>query len=94
MRKFLKSKSELEVAASTVGSSNSSKYPDYFRLDINLSRKTALFGLDGDLKFQIVNLTNHFNVLLYNWNHEASPSTVQAFSMFPIILTMGWEFNL
>ena len=76
------------------GARNSSKYPNYFRLDINFSRKTKLFGLEGDLKFQIINLTNHYNVLLYNWNHNASPSTVQAFSMFPFICTIGWEFNL
>ena len=76
------------------GARNSAQYPNYFRLDFSLSRKTKLFGLDGDLKFQIINLTNNFNVLLYNWNHQASPSEVQAFSMFPFIFTMGWEFNL
>ena len=76
------------------GARNSSQYPSYFRLDISLSRKSKLFGLEGDLKFQIINLTNHYNVLLYNWNHNASPSEVQSYSMFPIILTMGWEFKL
>ncbi len=76
------------------GARNSSKYPNYFRLDLSLSRKSTLFGLDGDLKFQIINFTNHYNVLLYNWNHNASPSEVQAYSMFPIIFTMGWEFKL
>jgi len=76
------------------GARNSSEYPDYFRLDLSLSRKSKLFGLDGDLKFQIINFTNHYNVLLYIWNHNASPSEVQAYSMFPIIFTMGWEFNL
>tara|TARA_X000001036_G_scaffold440107_1_gene494498 strand:- start:7057 stop:9459 length:2403 start_codon:yes stop_codon:yes gene_type:complete len=77
------------------GARNSGTYPSYFRLDLSMTRKTDLFFLwEGDLKFQIINLTNHYNVLLYNWNHQASPSQVQAFSMFPFIFTMGWEFNL
>ena len=77
------------------GVRNGGVYPSYFRLDVSMSRKTNLLGLwEGDLKFQIINLTNHYNVLLYNWNHQASPSKVQAFSMFPFIFTFGWEFNL
>ena len=77
------------------GPRNSGTYPSYFRLDLSMTRKTDLFFLwEGDLKFQFINLTNHYNVLLYNWNHQASPSQVQAFSMFPFIFTIGWEFNL
>jgi len=77
------------------GARNSGTYPSYFRLDVSMTRKTNLFFLwEGNMKFQIINLTNHYNVLLYNWNHQASPSQVQAFSMFPFILTVGWEFNL
>ena len=77
------------------GPRNSGTYPSYFRLDLSMTRKTNLFFLwEGDLKFQFINLTNHYNVLLYNWNHQASPSQVQAFSMFPFIFTIGWEFNL
>ena len=83
-----------EYFGNIYGARNSSNYPSYFRIDMNLTRKTKLFGLNGDLKFQIINLTNHYNVLLYNWNHNTSPSKVQAFSMFPFIFTMGWEFNL
>ena len=70
-------------------------YPDYFRIDVNMSRKTNFFGLwKGDLKLQIINLTNHYNVLLYNWNHQSSPSQVEAYSMFPFIFTFGLQFNL
>ena len=54
----------------------------------------SLFGIDSELKCQIVNLTDYYNVLLYNWDHEASPSKVQAYSMFPRIITFGWEFNI
>lgn len=75
------------------GSKNSGRYPAYFRLDASLTKDTNFLGLDGKWKFQIINLTNYFNVLLYNWNHNASPSEVQAYSMFPAIFTMGWEFK-
>ena len=76
------------------GARNSGRYPDYFRIDISFARESILWGLKGKWKFQIINLTNHYNVLLYNWNHQASPSQVAAYSMFPIILTFGWEFSL
>ena len=77
-----------------LGAKNSSRYPNYFRVDVSMTRKMKLFGIDSELKFQIVNLTDYYNVLLYNWNHESSPSKVQAYSMFPRIITFGWEFKL
>ncbi len=76
------------------GAKNSSRYPNYFRIDVSIARKMKLFKIDSELKFQVVNLTDNYNVLLYNWNHESSPSKVQAFSMFPRIITVGWEFKL
>ena len=76
------------------GAKNSSKYPNYFRVDVSIARKMKLFGIDSELKFQIINLTDYYNVLLYNWNHESSPSKVEAYSMFPRIITFGWEFKI
>ena len=76
------------------GIRNGSRYPNYFRTDISLSKKSNLFGLDSEWKFQIINLTNNYNVLLYLWDHTASPSKVQAYSMFPRIFTFGWEFEI
>ena len=76
------------------GGRNSGRYPDYFRIDLSYARKSHFWGLTGKWKIQIINLTNHYNVLLYNWNHNASPSKVSAFSMFPALLTIGWEFNI
>ena len=76
------------------GAKNSSKYPNYFRVDVSIARKMKLFGIDSELKVQIINLTDYYNVLLYNWNHESSPSKVEAYSMFPRIITFGWEFKI
>ena len=75
------------------GIRNGEHYDTYFRLDLSLSRKTNLFGMDGDLKFQFINLSNHFNELLYIWDHKNSPSKVRAYGMFPIIFTFGWDFK-
>ena len=76
------------------GVRNGARYPNYFRTDISLGRKSKLFNLDSEFKFQIINVTNNYNVLLYIWDHTASPSKVEAYSMFPIILTFGWEFKI
>ena len=78
------------------GARNSSRYPTYFRTDLSLSqkKKSKWFGFDYVRKFQIINLTNHYNVLLYNFDHQSSPSRVSAYSMFPIFLSFGWEFKL
>ena len=76
------------------GSRNSTRYPMYFRTDISLTRDGKLFTKPLQWRFQIVNLSNNFNVLFYNWNHYSSPSRVSAISMFPLILTFGVNFEL
>ena len=57
-----------------LGTKNSSRYPNYIRMDISIIKKSPLFGIGGIWKFQIINLTNNFNVLFYNWDHLSSPS--------------------
>ena len=76
------------------GSKNSARYPMYFRADVSLTRDGRIFKKPVQWKFQIVNITNNFNVLFYNWNHYSSPSKVSAVSMFPLILTLGVNFEL
>ena len=76
------------------GVRNGARYPNYFRVDLSLGRKSRIFGLDSEFKFQIINVTNYYNVLLYLWDHNSSPSRVEAYSMFPLIFTFGWEFQI
>ena len=76
------------------GTRNSARIPPYIRADISWARDIHPFGIDGRLKFQVINFTNHFNVLLYSWSHNKSPSEVTAVSMFPILPTIGLEFKL
>ena len=77
-----------------VGGRNSARYPPYLRGDISYTRRVNWFGADGEWKVQIINFTNHFNVLLYQWDHTSSPSRAVATSMFPIIPTMGVSFDI
>ena len=76
------------------GEKNSSRYPMYVRGDIGWIRNISPFGIKGKFKFSIMNFTNHYNVLLYIWDHDESPSKVRAMSMFPIIPSFGIEFEL
>ncbi|MBC8175392.1 MAG: TonB-dependent receptor [Candidatus Marinimicrobia bacterium] len=73
------------------GLRNSARYPSYFRIDMSWMRQIHPFGLDGKFKLQIINITNHFNTFLYNWNLEED--IVTAVGMFPILPTIGFEFK-
>jgi hypothetical protein len=73
------------------GLKNSARYPNYFRADVSWSRKISPFDWDGYFKLQIINVTNHFNVLLYNWNLE--DDIVEAMGMFPFFPSLGVEFK-
>ena len=75
------------------GLKNSSRYPTYFRVDISYMFKSKFFQYDSIYKFQIINLTNQFNVLMYNWEFESSPTRVIAYSMFPLLFTFAMEIN-
>ena len=79
---------------SLAGTRNSAQFLAYTRGDLSYSRKLGWFGWDGQFNFQILNFTNHFNVLLYQWDHSQLPSEVTATSMFPLIPTFGFSFKL
>lgn len=75
------------------GIKNGARYPAYFRMDISYMRGIHPFGWNGKFKFQIINVTNHFNVLIAQTLANTNPTKVQAFSMFPIIPSFGVEFE-
>jgi len=76
------------------GEKNSSRYPLYIRGDIGWIRTISLFGVKGKFKAQVINFSNHYNVLMYIWDHDESPSKVYSISMFPMIGSLGVEFEL
>ncbi len=75
------------------GTRNSAYYPSYNRGDINYSRNIRWFGVEGEFQAQILNLLNHFNVLLIQFDHSVLPSQATATSMFPIMPTVGFTFR-
>jgi len=76
------------------GDINSATFPDYGRMDIGYVRNVQWGKVKGRIKVQIINVSNNFNVLLYNWNHRYSPSRVTAIGMFPVVPSFGMEFEL
>jgi len=76
------------------GQKNSSRLPLYIRGDISMIKDFMLFGMEGKLRLQVLNFINHFNVLMYVWDFNKSPSEVRAISMFPIVPSVGLEFEL
>lgn len=76
------------------GQKNSSRFPLYIRGDIAWIKAISPFGIKGKLKVNILNFTNHYNVLTYIWDHNKSPSEVRSISMFPILPSLGLEFEL
>ncbi len=75
------------------GSRNSAFFPQYNRGDISYSRTFRFRGADAEFQAQILNVLNHFNVLLYQWDHSELPVLVTATSMFPIMPTIGLTFT-
>jgi len=73
------------------GLKNSVRYPTYLRVDVSWSHKISPFGWNGNFKFQIINVTNHFNTLLYDWDLEEKEVT--AIGMFPFFPSFGIEFK-
>jgi hypothetical protein len=73
------------------GNRNSARYPNYFRVDVSYSRVINPFKIEGLFKVQIINVTNHFNTFVYNW--DLSAGTVEGIGMFPFLPTFGVEFK-
>ncbi|MCF7823230.1 MAG: TonB-dependent receptor [Candidatus Marinimicrobia bacterium] len=73
------------------GTRNSARYPNYFRADVSYARQITPFGIEGLCKIQVINLSNHFNTFVYNWDLAAG--TVEGVGMFPFLPTFGVEFK-
>ncbi len=76
------------------GIKHGARYPSYFRIDINYIRSFNAFGTPGKFKIQLINATNHFNVLFGQTLPNTDPVRIKAFSMFPIIPSFGVELEI
>ena len=80
--------------ASITGKRNSARYPPYVRGDLSYRYQFQWLGGTGALNIQIINFTNYFNVLYYQWEHSGNGTRVKAFSMFPVIPTLGISYRI
>jgi hypothetical protein len=72
---------------------NSARYPSYSRFDISFRWEKHKWG--GVLRpyLQLVNATNRKNVFLYAFDYGTTPPTRSSISQFPILPTVGLEFE-
>ena len=75
------------------GEKNGARFPSYLRIDLSYIRTIKPFGINGKFKFQVINATNHFNVLIAQTIPNTNPTMIRAFSMFPVIPSFGVEFE-
>jgi hypothetical protein len=84
-----------------VGEKNAARFPDYFRIDVNFTKRKSLKnGGFREWYFQIINVTNHLNALMYIYDTEYDEQTGQALGMrraglpmFPIFPTFGMRIQ-
>jgi len=80
---------------------NSQRYPDYLRWDISVMRTYQFDGWSLQPYLQIINLTNHKNIFIYNYDiyqevdvqGNVLPAKREGIPMFPIVPTLGVNFH-
>jgi hypothetical protein len=55
---------------------NSSRYPDYFRIDMRVTFGTVILGASGEFYLEWMNVTNHRNVYQILWAGDLEEGAV------------------
>ena len=80
---------------------NSRRYPAYIRWDISATRTYRFKNWSLQPFLQIINLTNHKNIFIYNYDLEREfdgegnllPAKREGIPMFPLVPTIGVSFK-
>jgi hypothetical protein len=78
---------------------NSQRYPPYFRWDVSFIRRKPFLNGYREFYIQIINITNHLNVLTYIYDNKYDEYTGEyviqrsGIPMFPIMPTFGMRFE-
>jgi hypothetical protein len=75
------------------GQRNRFRYPDYHRLDIGFTKYFKWLGMTWQFDTQIVNLYNHKNIFLYEWDFDSNPAKRTVIPMLPLIPSLGISTN-
>lgn len=76
-----------------VGKKNGYRMPDYFRLDLSVSRQFQIGRFDSEFGLSIFNTTNHKNVWYREYNMETVPVTITDALMLGFTPTVYVQFN-
>ena len=75
------------------GSLYNYRLPPYHRLDVSITKKMTLFGLQGSWFVQIYNIYNHKNVWYRQFDTQKNPTKVTDLTLLPIIPTLGLNID-
>jgi hypothetical protein len=76
-----------------LGERNRERYPIYQRIDMSLRRESRFLGGWLTWYVEVLNVLNRRNVLFYFYELDARPPVRSGISMFPILPTLGVEFQ-
>lgn len=71
------------------GEKNTSRLPDYHRLDVGLTLHRQFRGWSLDPEIQIINVYNRKNVYIRSYDTTENPATFQDVTMLPFLPTVG-----
>ena len=71
------------------GPRNGERYPLYWRLDLSAERRFEVGGASVRPYFNIVNVFNRKNILLYTLDPDEDPPEITGFSQFPLLPSFG-----
>ena len=82
-----------EISYIHVGEKNSYRLPDYFRLDVSVTRQLDFGRLHSEVGLSIFNVTNYKNVWYREYNLETVPVTVTDALMLGFTPTVYLQIN-
>ena len=74
-----------------IGTVNSNRLPDYFRIDIGATHTGTFFGGKSELQLQIVNVFNRKNIWFYQYDFDLNPVGRNEIQLLPIIPTVSYS---
>ncbi len=71
------------------GERNKFRYSAYHRWDLSLSKYFKWLGWNWQFDVQVINVYNHDNLFIYEWDFDENPAERKDITMLPIIPSIG-----
>jgi hypothetical protein len=72
---------------------NAARYPDYHRLDLGVEKNFNIGKTRLSLQLQVINVYNHKNLLLYQWDYDQPVPLRTDFNQIPRLPSIGLKWN-